>query len=278
MAFTLRHLSAVLKHAGIPGTGALQEPPVRSASRHRGVTPLLQIGLACIGMIVCSMPLPGQTATGGAREFTVLAGGEAEWAGVAYQRTATEPVALTFAHQRRSEALKAAGGDALVFTRERIDPTTGKPVRVTVAKAAWPSGVRTALLVFAPRATAGADGIEFDVLAVDDGREAFPAETFRVLNLTPVPLLARIGEKESEIKPGVSPVVRLADVLKPGERSVALALGMRTTDAGVLTLYLGPLEARANSRALALVLPPKVAGSRKVRVNVVTQTVAVPSK
>lgn len=242
----------------------------------RVVKPLLRAGLACVGlMLACSAS--AQPATGGAREFTVLAGGEAHWQGVAYQRTATEAVALTFANQRRSEAQKAAVGEALVFTREKIDPATQKPVRVAVARATWPAGVRTALLVFVPRAAAGADGIEFDVLAMDDGVEVFPAETLRVLNLTPVMLLARIGEREAEIKPGVSPLVRMTDVLKPGERAVPLALGMRT-EAGPLTLYLGPIEARAGSRALVLVLPPKAVGSRKVRVNVIAQTVAVPAK
>jgi len=235
---------------------------------------LIRLWLLCAGL--APFVAMAQTAGGGAREFTVLAGGEANWQGVTYQRTATEAVALTFANQRRSEVQKAAGGESLVFTREKIDPATQKPVRVAVARAVWPAGVRTVLLVFVPRVTAGTDGIEFDVLAVDDGVEVFPAETFRVVNLTPVTLLTRIGEREAEIKPGVSPVVRLSDVMPKGAAAVSLALGMQT-ESGPLTLYLGPIEARAGSRALALVLPPKVAGSRKVRVNVIAQTVAKPA-
>lgn len=236
-----------------------------------GVLQLL-MGLVCLGLMVVSAQ--AQSAAGGARQFSVLAGGEAEWLGVSYQRTTTEAVALTFANQRRSEVQKASG-ETLVFTRERIDPATGKPVRVAVARAGWPAGVRMALLVFVPRAAAGADGVEFDVLAMDDGVEAFPAETVRVLNLTPVTLLARVGGREMEFKPGESPTVRLADAMAAGAAAVPLALGMRT-ETGPLTLYLGPIEAKAGNRSLALVLPPKVAGSRKVRVNVISQAVAKP--
>lgn len=212
----------------------------------------------------------------GARQFTVLAGGEANWQGVSYQRTTAEAVPQAFSHQRRSEVQKAAG-DTLVFTRERIDPATAKPVRVAVARASWPAGVRTALLVFVPRATVGADGIEFDVLATDDGEEAFPADTVRLLNLAPVPLLARLGEQNHEMKPGVSPPIRLADAAAKGGSSLALAVGMRT-EAGLVPLYLGPIEIRPLSRVLVLVLPPRVEGSRKVRVNVITQPVAKPLK
>jgi hypothetical protein len=234
--------------------------------------------LACsLWVALAPVGTTAQTAGGGVREFTVLAGGDADWTGVSYQRSATEAVALTFANQRRSD-LHTATGEIVLFTRERIDPVTQKPARVVVARAPWPAGVRTALLVFVPRTAAGADGIEFDVLAVDDGAEAFPAETFRVLNLTPVTLLARIGEREAEIKPGVSPVVRLSDVAAGGATAVPLALGVRT-EKGPLALYLGPIEVKPGRRVLALVTPPKTSGARKVRVNLIGQTVsATPMK
>ena len=50
------------------------------------------------------------------------------------------------------------------------------------------------------------------------------------------------------------------------------------TEAGMVPLYLGPIEIRPLSRVLVLVLPPRVEGSRKVRVNVIMQTVAKPPK
>ncbi|MDF3058522.1 MAG: hypothetical protein K0R17_2737 [Rariglobus sp.] len=215
-----------------------------------------------------------QSPANGERQFTLLAGGEANWQGVAYQPVLAKVVPLTFSHQRRSDVQKAVG-ETLVFTRERIDPSTGQPVRVPVARVSWPAGVRKALLVFVPRSIRGADGLEFDVLAIDDGFEAFPGNSLRVLNLTPVNLLGRIGERQAEFKPGVSPVTDLADLVPPGAAAVALALGMRT-ETGALTLYLGPLETSPSTRALVMVLPPKTADSRKVRVFMITQPVPKP--
>ena len=249
-----------------------------TSSNDRGVKPLLQVGFVTFGLVcawfVLIEPAHAQSVSGGSRQFTVLAGGEADWQGIAYQRTATDAVPVAFSPQRRSEVQKAAG-EALVFTRERIDPATAKPVRVAVARASWPAGVRTGLLVFVPRATAGADGIEFDVLAMDDGDEGFPADTVRLLNLAPVPLLARLGEHNYEMKSGALPPIRLADVAAKGVASLALAVGLRTEE-GMVPLYLGPIEIRPRSRVLVLVLPPRVEGSRKVRVNVIVQAVAKP--
>lgn len=212
-----------------------------------------------------------QSSAGGARQFTVLAGGEADWQGVAYESAAAKAIPLTFSYQRRSDGQKAVG-ETLVFTREHMDSATGKPVRVPVARATWPAGVRQALLVFVPRPAPAADGIEFDVLAVDDGLDIFPADSMRVLNVTPATLLGRIGEREAEFKPGISPVVSLADVVPRGAPAVAFALGVRL-ETGAVTLYLGPLEARPQARVLVVVLPPKVEGSRKVRVSMIAQNV-----
>ena len=250
-----------------------------TSSNDRGVKPLLQVGFVTFGLVcawfVLIEPAHAQSVSGGSRQFTVLAGGEADWQGIAYQRTATDAVPVAFSPQRRSEVQKAAG-ETLVFTRERIDPATAKPVRVAVARASWPAAVRTALLVFVPRATTGADGIEFDVLAMDDGDEGFPADTVRLLNLSPWPLLARLGEHNYEMKSGALPPIRLADVASKEAASLALAVGVRTGE-GLVPLYLGPIEIRPLSRVLVLVLPPRVDGSRKVRVNVITQTVAKPA-
>lgn len=283
MAFALRYLIAVGRAFGVGMHGA------RSRGKHGKVNRSVWTGFpsACersgwwlllrASMMVFAAVFAGfaQAQPGGTeRTFTVLAGGEAKWDGVSYQAGGTQATALTFSYQRRSEPQKA-GGSTLVFTREKTDPATGKPVPVKVAAVVWPAGVRAALLVFVPRPAPAADGVEFDVLAIDDGVEAFPAETVRVLNLTPVVLVGRIGDREAAFGAGLSPVIRMADVVPEHAVSVALALGARTGE-GMLTRYLGPLEARPQARSLVVVLPPKVAGSRKVRVNVIMQTLVAP--
>lgn len=234
---------------------------------------LLTAWLVCAGLALTVAQ--AQTSTGGDRQFTVLAGGEGDWQGVSYQQTPTKAVSVTFRYQRRSEVQKAGGG-TLVFTREIIDPATNKPMRMPVARVAWPVGVHTALLVFVPRTAPGVDGMEFDVLAMDDGFQSFPSDSVRVLNVTPATLLGRIGNRDTEFKPGISPIFSMADLAVPGKTGVPLALGVRM-DTSVMMLYLGPLETRPQTRALVMVLPPKVAGSRKVRVFTIAQAMPKPA-
>lgn len=229
------------------------------------------ITLCILGAALLATSAHAQSPAGGARVFTVLGGGEADWQGISWQRTTADATELAISPRRRSAELKGAG-DSVIFTRARMEATTGKLVRVPVARAAWPSGVRTALFVLVPRRAPAADGMEFDVLAADEGAEVFPAESFRILNLTAATLTMAAGGREAQIAPGVSPVVRLADVSQAGQGAAALALGVRSADGGMVPVYLGPLEVKPGSRVLAVVYPPRGADARKVRVVLIGQT------
>ncbi len=227
-------------------------------------------------------------ATCAAKEFSVLAIGDSQWAGISFLRSATDPVLLDLSPHRRSKAQQATGS-MLVFIRQRIDPETGLPVPppksstpepkppVPVARVTLPADMPTVVLMFMPRTTPGADGIEFDVVPIDDSLEAFPADTLRVLNLTPVSLHAHIGERQVEIKPGLSPALSLLEVRKPEATVVPFALSVSQAGAKLRTLYRGPIEAHANSRTLVTVHPPGTPDSRKMRVSIVLQTVEIPT-
>lgn len=227
------------------------------------------------------MPAPGAHAQpaadggNGARQFTVLAAGEADWKGIYYGAPSATTAPLAFSTQRRSAAHGVAAG-ALVFSREKKEPATGRVVRVPVARTQWPAGVRTALLVFVPCAAASGDGMEFDVTVLNDGEDAFPAGSLRVLNLTPVGLFGRAGRVDVAFAPGVSPALAYDAVKAPEASALSLALAVQT-EAGIKPLYLGPVDASPSTRSLVLVHPPKIAGSWKVRVSVITQTMPVPT-
>lgn len=248
--------------------GVQLTPPSRASSRppsHRRVKQLwLSLMCAVFGVVTCA-----------AKEFTVLATGEANWEGIAYQATAGKEVLLSFSQQRRSDVLKASG-ETLVFTRERIDPETGKPVQVPVARATWPADTRTALLIFVPKSVRGAEGLEFDVQVMDDGADGFPADTVRVLNLTSVHLLGLVGKRQCEFAPGTSPAIPVKDITNQGAVAMPLALALRT-EKDVKPLYLAPLEILPNARVLVVALPPRVQRSPKIRVLTISQPMPKPA-
>lgn len=236
------------------------------ALRIRNLTRVILL-CVCAGLSVAR----GQSATDtGPRQFSVLPGGELDWSGLGYQASATERIPLTFSYQSRLRLLTAKGGE-LVFTRQKPDPKTGLPVNVPVARAAWPAGVRRALLVFRPLATPAADGMEFEVAAFDDDMKTFPADAVRVLNLTHATLLGRLGHVTLSIHPGASPVYALNDIKLP-DGGIPIGLALNTPD-GPSMLYLAPLEPLANGRSLVVVFPPKYPNTLNVRVTTISEIV-----
>lgn len=282
MAIRLRHLTATClglirrNAAGVVHGSAFTSRfcagvqltrPSRASSRppsHRRVKQLwLSLMCAVFGVVACA-----------AKEFTVLATGEADWEGVAYQATAAKVIPLSFSQQRRSAVVKALG-ETLVFTRERINEETGQPVQVPVARATWPADTRTALLIFVPKSVRDAEGLEFDVQVMDDGADGFPSDTLRVFNLTSVRLLGFVGKRQCEFDPGTSPAIPMKDVANQGAVAMPLALALRT-EKDVQPLYLAPLEIRPNTRVLVVALPPRVKRSPKIRVLTISQPMPKP--
>jgi hypothetical protein len=202
------------------------------------------------------------------RRFSVLPGGEADWTGIYYQQAPSSGTPLTFNHQARSRPQKITARD-LVFTRDKIDPSTGRVVRVPVARAMVEERLQMALLVFRPKAVRTGEGLEFDVVVFDDGIDSFPSDSVRILNLTPIPLLGRVGSQTLEVPAGISHALRVKDViLKDG----GVPLGLATKDGGETSLlHLSPLELIPRGRSLVMVLPPRTPQSMNVHVHVVVQ-------
>lgn len=99
----------------------------------------------------------------------------------------------------------------VVLTGRRIVFTT-KPDRESLTRAAellgevtLPQGVRSAILLFLP---APADGkARCQILAIDDSKQAFPAGSFRVSNLSPEPVRIVLEEKTYTFKPGTTELI-----------------------------------------------------------------------
>ena len=212
------------------------------------------------------------------RTFTVLAGSAGNWEKLDYARSPSSLVPLVFGRQVRSPEQTAASGETWEVGRATVDPVTGLPTRKIVARTAWPQGVRTALFVLIPKAAPDAEGLEFDVLASDDSPLAFPPETLRVINATPANLAGRIGAEQVSLPPGVSRNFATKAFLAPDEdhdpgMPVGLAVHM---PAGWVALYDAPLSVSPNTRVLVIVLPPKNAGSTRIQVRAVHQTLPPP--
>ncbi|CAM2987264.1 hypothetical protein [Rariglobus hedericola] len=212
------------------------------------------------------------------RTFSVLAGAAGDWAKLDYARSPSAIIPLVLGRQVRSPEQTAASGETWEVGRAIIDPITGIPARKIVARTTWPQGVRTALFVLVPKLAPDAEGLEFDVLASDDSPTAFPPETLRVINATPANLAGRIGAEQVSLPPGVSRTFATTAFLAPDEdhdpgMPVGLAVHM---PAGWVALYDAPLSVSPNTRVLVIVLPPKNAGSTRIQVRAVHQTLPPP--
>lgn len=217
----------------------------------------------------------GAAPAGADRVFSVLAAGEADWTDFGLiegeRFTPIQP-----GRQRRSPELALSGGaGAVVFGRRGVDPATGRPRHVPLARAEWPEGAERALFVLMPRAEAS----EIEVMACDDGAEKFPAQSLRVMNATAATFEGVIGRERLALAPGASAPVGTAEFIPPDEDApdpgmpVGLALA---TPQGVKTLYAANLSVGARARVLILIAPPRRAGSMRLQVRAIHETAPAP--
>ncbi len=96
--------------------------------------------------------------------------------------------------------------DTVMLTGNRIVITT-KPERVSLTRsnevlgmADLPDGVRSAILLFLPAPPNGKT--RFHIMVIDDSKRAFPVGSFRVSNLSPLPVRIVLEEKSYDFKPG----------------------------------------------------------------------------
>lgn len=205
------------------------------------------------------------------RSFSVLAAGEMDWAGFGVL-DGSGFVPLSPARQRRSPPLGRPGAGAYVdFVFRSTDPTTGKPVDTPLARAAWPAGASRALFVLVPRAAAPGPGA-LEVLACDDGLEAFPPESVRVFNATRATFQGVLGAERMIFAPGASAPVRSTAFIPPDEDAPdpGMPVGLALAEPGGLRpLHAARMSVAPRARVLVVVSPPKNAGSSRVQVRAV---------
>lgn len=170
------------------------------------------------------------------------------------------------------------GAKELTISRQGVDPQTGKSVYKPLATAAWPGEkCRETLLIVGP----GSSGGDFKAMALDDSLSAFPAESIRVLNLTGIPLQAKINDFSGELKHAqISQIIAYPDMKKLPPQSVArypMALAAKSAEGKMLRLYSGYMEAPPITRSFILIQPPLEAGSKKIRVKTITDQPPIPS-
>lgn len=236
-----------------------------------------------IAFVAVSLLLSGPSASAQpavARTFTVLAGGAADWAELYYAAgPGSDYAPLAFNRQRRSPALAGPRNGSITFHRRQTNPDTGKPEYLPVAQGVWPADVTTALFVFMPRAASAPGEPQFDVFACDDGLETFPPETLRVVNTTRATFKARVGLETLDIPPGPSRIFSTTAFIPPNEEApdpgMPLYLAVQG-ESGAFLLYDAPLSVGSRTRVLLLVLPPVKAGSSRIQVRAIHQTIPLP--
>ena len=88
----------------------------------------------------------------------------------------------------------------LVFT-SKFSPSSATDVHQVLGRLELPPKLKSAVLLFLPKSQA-ADDHKCDVVAVDDGAEAFPAGSFKVINMSEVPIKLDLSGEVTEMAPG----------------------------------------------------------------------------
>lgn len=203
-------------------------------------------------------------------DFRVLPILTADWTGIFYQPAPDEPmVELEFRSLARSfETYEYHGPDPLRFYRETGTTPEGEPAYTEVGRVSVSS---PEMLVFfmkqAPRDDP--DTREFSLLAMNDSPKGLPMDHIAFVNFMEIPFRCRFMDENFVLKPGISEPVSLRDNLNE-DLFVGLVLQNNDTHRVVLR---NNWEFQPGNRHLILLLPPKKAGSFRIRAYRVTDFV-----
>jgi hypothetical protein len=95
-------------------------------------------------------------------------------------------------------------GNKLVVTTS-ADRSSMSNKETLIGQATIPKGVRSAILLFLPGAPD--DKARNSVLVIDDSKRAFPPGSFRISNLSPLPVRLELEKKAFNFKPGETHVI-----------------------------------------------------------------------
>ncbi|MCH6255282.1 hypothetical protein MLD52_01895 [Puniceicoccaceae bacterium K14] len=137
--------------------------------------------------------------------FTAMAFGDRSFKGIKFVNVDDELEELDFNPYGRSRSYRIDEKDRVIeFVSERINHK-GESILSPLARFDRSKLSDRGLLVFFPNYTNEAE-LPFRVIGVEEGDSAFTAGDFRFLNLTGTQLLAKIGNEESVLETGFSPV------------------------------------------------------------------------
>lgn len=136
----------------------------------------------------------------------------------------------------------------LAATVATSGPADAAPV--PVARCAVPEGLKSVLFLFFPKVAPAADGLKYDVFAVDDSREKMAAGSFAIINVS--------GHDYAAHYPGSTAPITVASGVSPSyaaSGSVALQLAVRQ---GERWRRAGrhDFELNDRSRAWVIIFPP----------------------
>lgn len=161
----------------------------------------------------------------------------------------------------RTDRVRYKGPQSLtVFAVERNAENV--EVRRPVATAQLPTGSAEVLIALV--AYWGPDGEKrYTAQAYDDGIDAFPAGSMRILNMTPISLRGRIGSSSLEIPTGVSLLPSI-----PSAATHHLALGY-IWEGRAFPVSDQSYHAEPGERVLVTLLPPFQRGNGAIRARVI---------
>jgi len=111
---------------------------------------------------------------------------------------------LRISHRARMPAMRYVGTNPIVFFRERTVPESEAPVRVPVAVARIPEGMRRVMLFFIPtnHAEGENEGLLYRVIVLDDSLEAFPKGGYRFMSASKSKLSVLFDKARFQLNPG----------------------------------------------------------------------------
>ncbi|WP_309027855.1 hypothetical protein [Pelagicoccus enzymogenes] len=200
--------------------------------------------------------------------FRVLGYGDGDFQGIFFEREGVEGdelVELVFVPDRKSRPVTLASEPRrLSFFAQSLN-ARGKIERRGLGEVTWPVGAERVLVVFLQKENGRDSPPEYDYLVFDESPAVWGPRCARFLNLTGVPLNAKMQRFEFPVEVGATDILCFE-----GEYSVPMTLELSLPWKGRKEIvYSARFVADQYSPKLLVVKPPPVAGSFKVVVETI---------
>ena len=209
-------------------------------------------------------------------DFRVMPVLSAEWTGIFYQPVVNgEMKELQFQSLSRSfETYRYTGENPIIFYRKDGVDEDGKTIYAPVGKVLAKS--KELLLFFMENKAIGrSDAIEeFSLIALDDSPQALPMDYISFLNLTGVELGCRFKDENLLLRPGFNAPHSLRDSIG---KNIFIGMVVQNENTQRVVMKNNWLFESGN-RHIILLLPPKKAGSFRIRAYRITEYVRENSK